>query len=690
MNEVNRTSLLSAIILILSFAVGCGMMPQLRTTVGEASAIIGPAGGTIEISHRSSPLCGVKVDIPEDALLQDIRISVNVAEGEPAVPDGFVEAGRAIQLGPEGTVFRLPVTITIPYVDEAIDVSTVRVWKSHAGSDAWLMMSTDNIDPDLDRITVRTYSFSSFNVLATEVGANPPSSSPAIDFNPSRDGLTSRNTYGTCYGEVAFVQWFWENKRTSSDLVAWHSKEHSEVAKMAHCTTSVTNPLPDELFSSDGTAVAESLMWTLWASRGPAIVSVRLIPPGALESKGHAVLVYGYEVSEAGVEFFVYDPNSWDKKYSLTYDGIDLTFPSTSGGQTRYGLVQGFYVDGHSFSTRELEFVYEYFENPPEITDATPTGVIGDRRPMISAVIRYPFIDGELTSMTIDGGMVDAEFERGGDHKAKVSFTPREDLGPGLHRVSVSGSSYVGKSGTGQGDCAPPIDQPSWTFLVGGGETWNLTLNLHLPAFHMAGRCIEINYISEDYEAPGGEADLDLEQMGAPAWVGDAWGEATAGDPVSITVTRDGDIVTGSFDFTHAPSGYTVAALLSGTIVGDKVSFKITYRVPQGLQEYSMPWRYSDQMSELDGSVYYSTPAELIVGYEGTVLDGSDGKTIAGAFNMTVDGQIARWRFHEKEYSCAYGYVREKLLFDGTSELTFSNVRLHGDFTVSIEAGIVV
>jgi hypothetical protein len=94
-------------------------------------------------------------------------------------------------------------------------------------------------------------------------------------------------------------------------------------------------------------------------------------------------------------------------------------------------------------------------------------------------------------------------------------------------------------------------------------------------------------------------------------------------------------------------------------------------------------------MSEWTGTVYYSIPPVLTVNYEGTMSQGVDSETIAGTWTTTVDGQCARYRFHEKEYSYGVGHGREELLFDGITELTFSNVRFHGDFAVSIEGSSV-
>jgi len=51
----------------------------------EASAIIGPSGGTVEVTNPSSPLFGVKIEIPPNSLSQETTITI----GKPLSPPPF-------------------------------------------------------------------------------------------------------------------------------------------------------------------------------------------------------------------------------------------------------------------------------------------------------------------------------------------------------------------------------------------------------------------------------------------------------------------------------------------------------------------------------------------------------------------------------------------------------------------------
>jgi hypothetical protein len=215
-------------------------------------------------------------------------------------------------------------------------------------------------------------------------------------------------------------------------------------------------------------------------------------------------------------------------------------------------------------------------------------------------------------------------------------------------------------------------------------ETWCFTFYLHLPTIYLYIDPVEIYYVDEDYDPPTpGGGDIDFNEIPELSGLAQLLYAPLPEEPICIQVTRDGDNIYASFEFTHEPTGYDVSAELSGTIIGNTVSFNINYYLPNELQNYAMPLNYSDCMSDMEGTVFYSLPAVLMATYEGTIT----GATIQGTFTAAVGGQWACWRFHDEEYSCVVTVVapyREKLLFEGVLEWTFSNLRLSGDFRVDI------
>ena len=223
---------------------------------------------------------------------------------------------------------------------------------------------------------------------------------------------------------------------------------------------------------------------------------------------------------------------------------------------------------------------------------------------------------------------------------------------------------------------------------LAAGETWCFTFYNHLPAVYLYVDPVEIYYVDEDYGPPTpGGMDIDFNEIPELAGLAQLWYAPVPEEPICIQVTRDGDNIYASFEFNHEPTGYDVSAELSGTIIGNTVSFNINYYLPNELQNYSMPLNYSDCMSDMEGTVSYSLPAVLTVEYQGTIV----GDTIQGTFTAEIAGQWARWRYHDKEYACVVtilGPVRDELLFDGLVEWRLSNLRLSGDFRVGFDLQI--
>src|SRR5262245_57995706 len=77
----------------------------------EVSAVIGPAGGTVDGPD------GARVVIPAGALSADTTITIaRRSTGAPTVlPDGFTPNGATYEFTPHDILFKQPVTIRVPY-----------------------------------------------------------------------------------------------------------------------------------------------------------------------------------------------------------------------------------------------------------------------------------------------------------------------------------------------------------------------------------------------------------------------------------------------------------------------------------------------------------------------------------------------------------------------------------------------
>jgi hypothetical protein len=111
---------------------GCGSKgTQELGSVHVASAALTRAqGGTVEVLASSdaatNTLAGTKVEVPKNALQRDTTITIDF--GPDTILDADSDAaGPAVELGPDGTEFDVPVRITVPHPSD-YDPDDVRIY----------------------------------------------------------------------------------------------------------------------------------------------------------------------------------------------------------------------------------------------------------------------------------------------------------------------------------------------------------------------------------------------------------------------------------------------------------------------------------------------------------------------------------------------------------------------------------
>jgi hypothetical protein len=94
---------------------------SVRGTLPEAVGVIGPGGGTVQVTNTNSPLFGAKVVIPAGEVNQGTVVTLDLTDISSVLPQGYVAAGRAVELGPAGSIFTQDVLVTVPYDDKDND-----------------------------------------------------------------------------------------------------------------------------------------------------------------------------------------------------------------------------------------------------------------------------------------------------------------------------------------------------------------------------------------------------------------------------------------------------------------------------------------------------------------------------------------------------------------------------------------
>jgi hypothetical protein len=410
---------------IITRAQMAAFLSRAFLITAEASATIGPSGGLVEVTNPSSPLYGVKVEIPAGALNTNTNITISIQNVEPTFPTYLKKASAMVLFSPEGTSFNVPVTISIPY--NSIDVTEknmLGVYTYDREASAWNILTLKDMGSEVIKALTQH-----FSPLQVSEYTEPLSNSGSLNFTPSINGFSLDNfgddsdPGGHCWGMVAFAGWYWQYKHSDANLSVKYSdcKARSVINETNHKIAEIRDNL-----HQDAAYVANALMMGIDLEK-PQFVSLFIDNP-----PGHAVLVYKYvKNSDSSVIFYIYDPNY------PTNDNIPITY--RNGAFEPYGSYNEYRFVGGLYSLSSYETIYNLVMMP-KIENTSPTGNISSKRPTISATIKSPIrnINTAKIEMKLDGTLVSHTISGSGS-VVIVSYTPNRDLSKGGHTVSVSG-----------------------------------------------------------------------------------------------------------------------------------------------------------------------------------------------------------------------------------------------------------
>lgn len=93
----------------------------VQNIAAEAAAVVGSDGGVMTVDDPNSPIFGTKLEIPQGSITDPIIIRLVPKSVDAPLPQETVNAGPSIDFEPNGTIFKEPVTITMPYNDSDYD-----------------------------------------------------------------------------------------------------------------------------------------------------------------------------------------------------------------------------------------------------------------------------------------------------------------------------------------------------------------------------------------------------------------------------------------------------------------------------------------------------------------------------------------------------------------------------------------
>jgi hypothetical protein len=218
---------------------------------------------------------------------------------------------------------------------------------------------------------------------------------------------------------------------------------------------------------------------------------------------------------------------------------------------------------------KALEFVYEYFNEPPAITEVKPTGEITNHQPTLSAKIHYPFINTSLIKMSLNhNDCKPLTIQKLDDHNAIVSFKVQSTLSDGEYQVDVEVRSGFPKC-IGNDDI--PAVKTSWTFTVSSSSTVDITGTWDLV------RIVSVRDDGETYEVPSEEIQEDpltyifkSDHTGIQIYQGDSlpftWnisGNKLITDDMTYTFTVNSTTLTLTFQVMDEGRTYTITHYFS-------------------------------------------------------------------------------------------------------------------------------
>lgn len=333
---------------------------SMGATVPVTSQTIATTGGVITVADASSPLNGLTITFPANAVVASTKVDVGYADidaGGSSLPADTNAVSKMLVLSSDATQeFNKPVTITLPYDKTkatynefvnayeyvAIPGQAVGIYKK-AGESRIEVASITGRNTTAGTVTFMTRHFSNYLIIewakkVADIMATSADFNIDTNFDPAVDGWFIPNygsilePSGNCVGMSSYAKWFFTWKGILSDSDGLYNKYRQgdpdkweddvcaiEIAsRMQTGELAIWNQSSREMgavgFSSK--QVAQSFVQAIHDTGQPQIMYVlQQYHDGSLGG-AHAILVRAYS---NGV-FKLYDPNfPKDETRQVTY-----------------------------------------------------------------------------------------------------------------------------------------------------------------------------------------------------------------------------------------------------------------------------------------------------------------------------------------------------------------------------------
>ena len=388
---------------------------------GDGSAIIGPEGGVVEVKNPSNPLYGVKIEIPPAALTEDTNIKILKPQNPPPFPTENDDTALIVEIQPSGTIFQVSATVTIPYKNKRTDF--LAVFTAEDGSTTWEQIPVYEIKQDLKVATCQIAHLSYFSV------GDVPGVSPGRKYNFFFKGGST--TYAAVNGII---------NETIRDVI-----KNGTWKEMTDCIDVTFEETNDE-FAAD--------IIIQWADLEPFVEDGDTFFPYAKTSPTlprTITINNNFNLLCAGCDLhYTIDENIGPREVDL-YSVIANEMGHIVGlidtkGNTDEVMGENQAPGDNIRDLQEADKTKFEKRYPVIFINKTPTGIISDKRPNVSVIVKspcdYSVIDTASIKLTLDGvsrGYTSITSADGSE--VTVSFLPESDLTSSNHYVQIEASN---------------------------------------------------------------------------------------------------------------------------------------------------------------------------------------------------------------------------------------------------------
>ena len=324
-----RAKSLLGIAVALLGLVGCGGGgggTSVGATTGNStsSKITSSQGGTISVLDSASPIYGLKIVVPANALSSDTTITVQTTDQKVPLPSSTGAVDATIELLPAGLTFAKPISLTIPYSGNIPPTIVTYNTSDHSYS----ILPTSSIDTTNKTVTVVANHFTRVAKVFNTATYDTINTGFTLGVDTFKiDNSPTVFTDGVCWGFAYYSQWYFNNKKsTDGNLYGKYGANEKLVASDAYSTQVLTKVndniemLKSNVFSNNEVTF-HNLYNAMAVSNRPQVLLVE-DKTNLTNIARHAVLVYAIEKLSNGTwQLDINDNRDNSKNYPLIFDG---------------------------------------------------------------------------------------------------------------------------------------------------------------------------------------------------------------------------------------------------------------------------------------------------------------------------------------------------------------------------------